>query len=154
MVWRSWGNLAGGRLRVIKAAGIDEELFTFSGPARVVESQEAAVETILEGIIQPGEVLWCATRVLPVGPAGAGDAVSQIVPEGRRAGQGGALITDGRFSGGTSGLHRPRLTRGLAGGVIGLVEDGDLIEIDVHGRRLNLAVADDVLAERRAKMDA
>ncbi|MEZ5381870.1 MAG: dihydroxy-acid dehydratase [Microthrixaceae bacterium] len=148
-----WGNLAEDGC-VIKAAGIDEELFTFSGPARVVESQEEAVDTILEGVIQPGDVLVVRYE----GPAGGPGMQEMLYPtaflKGAGLGKDCALITDGRFSGGTSGLSIGHVSpEAASGGTIGLVEDGDLIEIDVHGRKLNLAVPDEVLAERRAKMD-
>jgi dihydroxy-acid dehydratase len=121
----------------------------------VVESQEEAVDTILEGVIQPGDVLVVRYE----GPAGGPGMQEMLYPtaflKGAGLGKECALITDGRFSGGTSGLSIGHVSpEAASGGTIGLVEDGDLIEIDVHNRRLNLAVSDDVLAERRAKMDA
>jgi dihydroxy-acid dehydratase len=140
---------------VIKAAGIDESLWTFRGPARVVESQEDAVEVILGGVIQPGDVLIVRYE----GPAGGPGMQEMLYPtaflKGAGLGQVCALVTDGRFSGGTSGLAIGHVSpEAAAGGVIGLVEDGDVVEIDVHARRLHLDVPDEVLAERRVKMEA
>jgi dihydroxy-acid dehydratase len=140
---------------VIKSAGIDEELFSFRGPARVVESQEAAVELILGEHVNPGDVIVIRYE----GPAGGPGMQEMLYPtsflKGAGLGKLCALITDGRFSGGTSGLSIGHVSpEAAAGGLIGLVEEGDLISIDVHGRRLHLDVPDEVLAERRQKMDA
>ena len=140
---------------VIKAAGIDEELFTFSGPARVVESQEAAVDFILEERVKPGDVIVVRYE----GPAGGPGMQEMLYPtaflKGAGLGAQCALITDGRFSGGTSGLSIGHVSPEAAtGGAIGLVEDGDIINIDVHGRSIHLDVSDEVLAERRAKMES
>jgi dihydroxy-acid dehydratase len=148
------GNLAE-RGAVIKSAGIDESLFTFQGPARVVESQEQAVSVILNKEIQPGDVLVVRYE----GPAGGPGMQEMLHPtaflKGSGLGKVCALITDGRFSGGSSGLSVGHISPEAAGGgTIGLVEDGDQILIDVHTRALRLLVDDDVLAERRAKMDA
>jgi len=148
------GNLAENG-SVIKAAGIDEELFRFQGPARVVESQEQAVSVILGKQIQPGDVLVVRYE----GPAGGPGMQEMLHPtaflKGAGLGQKCALITDGRFSGGTSGLSIGHISPEAAGGgTIGLVEDGDQILIDVHARKLELLVAPEVLAERRAKMEA
>ncbi|MEU5696594.1 dihydroxy-acid dehydratase [Actinosynnema sp. NPDC020468] len=148
------GNLAE-RGAVIKAAGIDEDLWHFEGPARVVESQEEAVSVILKKEIQPGDVLVVRYE----GPAGGPGMQEMLHPtaflKGAGLGKKCALITDGRFSGGTSGLSIGHVSPEAAGGgVIGLVEDGDKIVIDIHTRRLDLLVSDEVLAERRAKMDA
>ncbi|MFD0206057.1 MULTISPECIES: dihydroxy-acid dehydratase [Saccharothrix] len=148
------GNLAE-RGAVIKAAGIDEELWRFEGPARVVESQEEAVSMILKKEIQPGDVLVVRYE----GPAGGPGMQEMLHPtaflKGAGLGKKCALITDGRFSGGTSGLSIGHVSPEAAGGgVIGLVQDGDRILIDVHERRLELLVDEGVLAERRAKMEA
>ncbi|MFL6141732.1 MAG: dihydroxy-acid dehydratase [Labedaea sp.] len=148
------GNLAENGA-VIKAAGIDEELFRFQGPARVVESQEQAVSVILGKQIQPGEVLVVRYE----GPAGGPGMQEMLHPtaflKGAGLGKKCALVTDGRFSGGTSGLSIGHVAPEAAGGgTIGLVQDGDQILIDVHARRLELLVEPDVLAERRAKMEA
>jgi dihydroxy-acid dehydratase len=148
------GNLAENGA-VIKAAGVDEELFTFQGPARVVESQEQAVSVILGRQVQPGEVIVVRYE----GPAGGPGMQEMLHPtaflKGAGLGKVCALITDGRFSGGTSGLSIGHVSPEAAGGgTIGLVEDGDQILIDVHARKLELLVDPEVLAERRAKMDA
>jgi dihydroxy-acid dehydratase len=148
------GNLAE-RGAVIKAAGIDEELWQFEGPARVVESQEEAVSVILKKEIQAGDVLVVRYE----GPAGGPGMQEMLHPtaflKGSGLGKKCALITDGRFSGGSSGLSIGHVSPEAAGGgVIGLVQDGDRIRIDVHQRKLDLLVSDEVLAERRAKMEA
>ena len=140
---------------VIKSAGIDESLWSFRGPARVLESQEAAVEAILGKVVQAGDVVVIRYE----GPRGGPGMQEMLYPtaflKGEGLGQACALITDGRFSGGTSGLSVGHISPEAAGGgLIGLVEDGDMIEIDIHGRRLHLDVPDEVLAERRSKMDA
>jgi dihydroxy-acid dehydratase len=148
------GNLAENGA-VIKAAGIDEELFRFQGPARVVESQEQAVSVILGKQIQPGDVLVVRYE----GPAGGPGMQEMLHPtaflKGAGLGKKCALVTDGRFSGGTSGLSIGHVAPEAAGGgTIGLVQDGDQILIDVHERTLELLVEPEVLAERRAKMEA
>ena len=148
------GNLAENGA-VIKAAGIEEELFRFEGPARVVESQEQAVSAILGKEIQPGEVLVVRYE----GPAGGPGMQEMLHPtaflKGAGLGKKCALITDGRFSGGTSGLSIGHISPEAAGGgTIGLVENGDRILIDVHERRLELLVSPEVMADRRAKMES
>ncbi|RJQ81036.1 dihydroxy-acid dehydratase [Pseudonocardiaceae bacterium YIM PH 21723] len=140
---------------IIKSAGIDEELFRFQGPARVVESQEEAVSVILGKKVQPGEVIVVRYE----GPAGGPGMQEMLHPtaflKGAGLGKKCALITDGRFSGGTSGLSIGHVSpEAAAGGTIGLVQDGDQILIDIPNRTLALLVDEDVLAERRAKMDA
>jgi dihydroxy-acid dehydratase len=140
---------------VIKTAGIPEELWHFSGPARVVESQEEAVSVILTKQIQPGDVLVVRYE----GPAGGPGMQEMLHPtaflKGAGLGKVCALITDGRFSGGSSGISVGHISPEAAdGGVIGLIEDGDPILIDVRSRTLSVEVPDEVLAERRAKMDA
>jgi len=149
-----FGNLAEDGA-VIKTAGIDEELWHFQGPARVVESQEQAVSVILNREVQPGEVLVVRYE----GPAGGPGMQEMLHPtaflKGAGLGRVCALITDGRFSGGSSGISVGHISpEAAAGGVIGLVEDGDQILIDVRERRLELLVDEAVLAERRAKMEA
>ncbi|WJY89595.1 dihydroxy-acid dehydratase [Corynebacterium confusum] len=136
---------------IIKAAGVEEELWTFSGPARVVESQEQAVSAILNNEVQAGEVLVIRYE----GPSGGPGMQEMLHPtsflKGAGLGKKCALITDGRFSGGTSGLSIGHISPEAAhGGLIGLIENGDTIQIDVRSRRLELAVADDELARRRA----
>jgi len=140
---------------VIKTAGIPEELWRFSGPARVVESQEEAVSVILTKQIRPGEVLVVRYE----GPAGGPGMQEMLHPtaflKGAGLGAKCALITDGRFSGGTSGISVGHVSPEAAhGGVIGLVQDGDTILVDVATRTLSLEVPEEVLTERRAKMDA
>ncbi len=140
---------------VIKTAGIPEELWNFVGPARVVESQEEAVSVILTKQVQAGEVLVVRYE----GPAGGPGMQEMLHPtaflKGTGLGKLCALITDGRFSGGSSGISVGHIApEAAAGGAIGLIEDGDTVLIDVRSRTLQLQVDDDVLAERRAKMDA
>ena len=140
---------------VIKSAGVSEELFTFSGPALVVESQDEAVDLILGGKVTPGDVIVIRYE----GPAGGPGMQEMLHPtaflKGAGLGEQCALITDGRFSGGTSGLCIGHISpEAAAGGTIALIENGDRIEIDIHERRLHLDVPDEVLAERRAAMVA
>ncbi|HEY3748310.1 MAG TPA: dihydroxy-acid dehydratase [Pseudonocardiaceae bacterium] len=140
---------------IIKAAGVDEDLWKFTGPARVVESQEQAVSAILGKQVQPGEVVVIRYE----GPSGGPGMQEMLHPtaflKGAGLGKKCALITDGRFSGGTSGLSVGHISpEAAAGGAIALIQDGDQIMIDVHERKLELLVDPAVLAERRAKMDA
>ena len=140
---------------VIKTAGIDEDLWTFRGPALVVESQEAAVDAILSKRIKEGDVIVVRYE----GPAGGPGMQEMLHPtaflKGTGMGKKCALITDGRFSGGSSGISVGHISPEAAqGGLIGLVEDGDEILIDVRTRTLSLEVDDTTLAERRAKMEA
>jgi dihydroxy-acid dehydratase len=147
-----YGNLAGDGA-VIKTAGIDPSLFHFTGTAIVLESQEAAVEAILSKRVQPGHVVVIRYE----GPAGGPGMQEMLHPtsflKGLGLGKVCALVTDGRFSGGSSGISVGHVSpEASAGGLIGLVEDGDEIEIDVDNRLLRLNVPDDVLADRQAKM--
>ena len=140
---------------VLKTAGIDEDLWHFEGPARVVESQEEAVQVILSKTIQAGEVLVVRYE----GPSGGPGMQEMLHPtafmKGTGMGKKCALVTDGRFSGGSSGLSIGHVSpEAAAGGDIALVEDGDPILVDVRTRRLEILVDDEVLAERRAKMEA
>ncbi|MEV6065549.1 dihydroxy-acid dehydratase [Nocardia sp. NPDC052001] len=140
---------------ILKTAGIDEDLFTFEGPAVVVESQEDAVSKILNKEIKPGDVVVVRYE----GPAGGPGMQEMLHPtsflKGLGLGKVCALITDGRFSGGTSGLSIGHVSpEAASGGAIGLIENGDRIRIDVHTRALELLVPDEVLAERRVKMEA
>jgi dihydroxy-acid dehydratase len=149
-----YGNLAEDGA-VIKTAGVPDQLWHFEGPARVVESQEQAVSVILARQLQPGDVLVVRYE----GPAGGPGMQEMLHPtafiKGAGLGKACALVTDGRFSGGSSGVAVGHVSpEAAAGGVIGLVEDGDRIVIDVRQRLLRLLVDDQVLAERRAKMDA
>lgn len=148
------GNLAENGA-VIKAAGIDEELWHFEGKALVVESQEDAVRVILDKKVQPGDVIVVRYE----GPSGGPGMQEMLHPtaflKGSGLGKKCALITDGRFSGGSSGISVGHISPEAAhGGAIGLVRDGDPITIDVHNRRLTLDIFDEELAERRAEMEA
>ncbi|HEY0577491.1 MAG TPA: dihydroxy-acid dehydratase [Pseudonocardia sp.] len=149
-----YGNLAEDGA-VIKTAGIPDDLRRFEGPARVVESQEEAVSVILGKQIQPGDVLVVRYE----GPAGGPGMQEMLHPtaflKGAGLGKACALITDGRFSGGSSGISVGHISpEAAAGGTIGLVQDGDTIVLDVLTRTLELRVPAEVLAERRAKMEA
>jgi dihydroxy-acid dehydratase len=149
-----YGNLAPDGA-VIKTAGIPDDLRHFSGPARVVESQEEAVSVILGKQVQPGDVLVIRYE----GPSGGPGMQEMLHPtaflKGAGLGKACALITDGRFSGGSSGISVGHISpEAAAGGAIGLVQDGDPIVLDVLARTLQVAVSDEVLAERRAKMEA
>lgn len=140
---------------IIKAAGIDEAYWHFVGPARVVESQEEAVSVILKREIQPGEVLVVRYE----GPSGGPGMQEMLHPtaflKGAGLGTKCALVTDGRFSGGSSGLSIGHISPEAAhGGMIGLVKDGDIITIDVHTRELSVALTDAEIATRRARMEA
>ncbi|GFK18658.1 dihydroxy-acid dehydratase [Corynebacterium glutamicum] len=140
---------------VIKSAGIEEELWNFTGPARVVESQEEAVSVILTKTIQAGEVLVVRYE----GPSGGPGMQEMLHPtaflKGSGLGKKCALITDGRFSGGSSGLSIGHVSPEAAhGGVIGLIENGDIVSIDVHNRKLEVQISDEELQRRRDAMNA
>ena len=135
---------------IIKAAGIDPSLFHFEGRALVCESQDEAIERILDGTVQPGHVVVIRYE----GPSGGPGMQEMLYPtsfiKGRGLGREVALITDGRFSGGTSGISVGHISpEAAAGGLIALIEDGDRIVIDVHSRTLHLDVSEDILATRR-----
>src|SRR6056300_612989 len=140
---------------IVKTAGVDDSILKFSGPAYVVESQDDAVNDILTGKVKAGDVVIIRYE----GPRGGPGMQEMLYPtsylKSKGLGAACALVTDGRFSGGTSGLSIGHVSPEAAeGGTIGLVEHGDLIEIDIPNRSINLAVSDDVLAERRAKQDS
>lgn len=140
---------------ILKTAGVEEGLWEFSGPARVVDSQEQAVSMILAREVLEGEVIVIRYE----GPAGGPGMQEMLHPtsflKGAGLGKKCALITDGRFSGGTSGLSIGHISPEAAhGGLIGLVEDGDTIAISVANRSLSLEVDPEVLARRRAEMEA
>ncbi len=140
---------------IVKTAGVDEEILKFKGVARVFESQDAAVSAILTGKIVAGDVVVIRYE----GPKGGPGMQEMLYPtsylKSKGLGKACALITDGRFSGGTSGLSIGHVSPEAAeGGVIGLVEDGDAITIDIPERIIRLDVSDAVLAERRAAMQA
>jgi len=148
-----YGNLAPDGA-VVKTAGVDEELWRFRGPARVFESQEAAVDGILAKEVTAGDVVVIRYE----GPRGGPGMQEMLYPtsflKGRGLGKACALITDGRFSGGTSGLSIGHVSPEAAGGgLIALVEDGDEIVIDIPARTLTLNVPDEVLDARRVAQD-
>ena len=139
---------------IVKTAGVDESILKFSGPARVYESQDDAVAGILAGEVQPGEVVVIRYE----GPRGGPGMQEMLYPtsyiKSKGLGKACALVTDGRFSGGTSGLSIGHVSPEAAeGGAIGLVENGDTIEIDIPKRTIELAVSDEELAHRRARME-
>lgn len=143
------GNLAS-EGAIIKSAGISEDLFHFEGTAVVCESQEEAVQKVLDKTVKPGDIVVIQFE----GPQGGPGMQEMLYPtsflKGRGLGQVCALITDGRFSGGTSGISIGHISPEAAeGGVIGLVEDGDRIVIDVHRRELTLDVPDSEIERRR-----
>jgi dihydroxy-acid dehydratase len=148
-----YGNLAEHGC-IVKTAGVDESNLRFSGPARVFESQDAAVAAILGKQVKAGEVVLIRYE----GPRGGPGMQEMLYPtsylKSMGLGKACALVTDGRFSGGTSGLSIGHVSpEAAAGGLIGLVEDGDRIDIDIPARRIHLAVDEAELARRRAAMD-
>ena len=149
-----YGNLAENGC-IVKTAGVDQSILQFSGPARIFESQEAAVEAILADQIRPGDVVVIRYE----GPKGGPGMQEMLYPtsylKSKGLGKACALITDGRFSGGTSGLSIGHVSPEAAGkGNIALVEEGDTIEIDIPNRTIRIAVNDDELARRRQAMEA
>ena len=148
-----YGNLAEDGC-IVKTAGVDASILTFSGTAHVFESQDASVEAILNGRVKAGEVVLIRYE----GPRGGPGMQEMLYPtsylKSKGLGKACALVTDGRFSGGSSGLSIGHVSPEAAeGGLIGLVEQGDRIEIDIPNRRIHLAVDEAVLAERRAVRD-
>jgi len=140
---------------VVKTAGVDPSIWTFSGPAVVCESQDEAVEKILNKQVKEGDVVVIRYE----GPKGGPGMQEMLYPtsflKGRGLGKACALITDGRFSGGTSGLSIGHVSpEAASGGMIALVEDGDTISIDIPTRELTLNVSDEVLAQRRERLIA
>ena len=140
---------------IVKTAGVDESIWKFSGKARVYESQDDAVAAILGGDVVAGDVVIVRYE----GPKGGPGMQEMLYPtsylKSRGLGKDCALLTDGRFSGGTSGLSIGHASPEAAdGGAIGLVENGDTIEIDIPNRRIHLAISDAELSARRAAMDA
>ncbi|EFP57673.1 dihydroxy-acid dehydratase [Dermacoccus nishinomiyaensis] len=139
---------------IVKTAGVPEHQWNFSGPAKVAESQEQAVEMILKGEIDAGDVVVVRYE----GPKGGPGMQEMLYPTSYLKGVGlgpkCALITDGRFSGGSSGLSVGHVSpEAAAGGAIGLVKNGDVIEFDIPNRRVNLLVDDAELVRRRAEQD-
>lgn len=140
---------------IVKTAGVDASILKFNGPARIFESQEAAVDAILGDKIQAGDVVVIRYE----GPRGGPGMQEMLYPtsylKSKGLGKACALITDGRFSGGTSGLSIGHVSPEAAeGGLIGLVEEGDPIEIDIPNRKIHLNVSDEILAARRTAMQA
>ncbi len=140
---------------IVKTAGVDESIWKFTGKARVFESQDDAVEGILGEVVQAGDVVIIRYE----GPKGGPGMQEMLYPtsylKSRGLGKACALLTDGRFSGGTSGLSIGHASPEAAcGGAIALVEDGDTIEIDIPNRRIHLAISDEQMAARRAAMEA
>ncbi len=140
---------------VVKTAGVDESLLTFSGPAVVVESQEEAVDAILAGRVKAGDVVVVRYE----GPRGGPGMQEMLYPtsyiNGRGLGKSCALVTDGRFSGGTLGLSVGHVSpEAAAGGTIALVENGDTIVFDIPKRSIRVDVPESVLAERRSRLEA
>src|SRR5690606_13102964 len=130
-------------------------ILVFSGPARVFESQDAAVSAILTSKIREGDVVVIRYE----GPKGGPGMQEMLYPtsylKSKGLGKACALLTDGRFSGGTSGLSIGHVSpEAAAGGAIGLVREGDMIDIDIPGRKISLRVSDAELAARRAEQDA
>ena len=139
---------------IVKTAGVDESILKFSGPARVYESQDAAVKAILGNEVKAGDVVVIRYE----GPRGGPGMQEMLYPtsylKSKGLGKACALVTDGRFSGGTSGLSIGHVSPEAAeGGAIGLVRDGDMIEIDIPNRTISLVVSDAEMASRRAAQD-
>jgi dihydroxy-acid dehydratase len=138
---------------IVKTAGVDASILKFAGPARIFESQDAAVEGILTNRVHAGDIVVIRYE----GPRGGPGMQEMLYPtsylKSKGLGKSCALITDGRFSGGTSGLSIGHVSPEAAeGGLIGLVEEGDRIEIDIPQRSINLVVDEAVLARRREAM--
>ncbi|ALN71413.1 MULTISPECIES: dihydroxy-acid dehydratase [unclassified Aureimonas] len=149
-----YGNLAEDGC-IVKTAGVDESILKFTGRARVFESQDASVKAILSGQIEPGDVVLIRYE----GPRGGPGMQEMLYPtsylKSKGLGKACALVTDGRFSGGSSGLSIGHVSPEAAeGGLIALAAEGDRIEIDIPNRSIHLAVDDAELARRRAEMEA
>jgi dihydroxy-acid dehydratase len=149
-----YGNLAEDGC-IVKTAGVDESILKFTGRARVFESQDASVKAILSGQVEPGDVVLIRYE----GPRGGPGMQEMLYPtsylKSKGLGKACALVTDGRFSGGSSGLSIGHVSPEAAeGGLIALAEEGDRIEIDIPNRTIHLAVDDAELARRRAEMEA
>ncbi len=140
---------------IVKTAGVDESIYQFSGKAKVYHSQDDAVEAIIGGKIKPGDVIIIRYE----GPKGGPGMQEMLYPtsyiNSMHLGKECALITDGRFSGGTAGLSIGHVSpEAASGGAIALIENGDTIDIDIPARSINLKVSDDELAERRSKEES
>lgn len=144
-----YGNIAADGC-IVKTAGVDESILKFRGPARVFESQEEACDGILGGAVQAGDVVVISYE----GPKGGPGMQEMLYPtsyiKSRHLGKECALITDGRFSGGTSGLSIGHISpEAASGGNVGLLRDGDMISIDIRSRSINAEVSDEEFAARR-----
>jgi dihydroxy-acid dehydratase len=140
---------------VVKTAGVDESIWKFAGPAKVFNSQDDACKGILNGSVVSGDVVVITHE----GPKGGPGMQEMLYPtsyiKSRHLGKECALITDGRFSGGTSGLSIGHISpEAASGGNIGLVRDGDIIEIDIPARKISVRLSDAELAERRKAEEA
>jgi dihydroxy-acid dehydratase len=140
---------------VVKTAGVDESIWKFAGPAKVFNSQDDACKGILNGSVISGDVVVITHE----GPKGGPGMQEMLYPtsyiKSRHLGKECALITDGRFSGGTSGLSIGHISpEAASGGNIGLVRDGDIIEIDIPARKISVRLSDAELAERRKAEEA
>ena len=140
---------------IVKTAGVDESILKFTGPAVVYESQDAAVKGILANEVKAGDVVVIRYE----GPKGGPGMQEMLYPtsylKSKGLGKSCALLTDGRFSGGTSGLSIGHASPEAAtGGAIGLVRQGDIIEIDIPNRTINLMISNEELEARRKEQDA
>ncbi len=140
---------------IVKTAGVDESIWVMEGPARIFESQEAACIGILGNTLKPGDVVVIRYE----GPRGGPGMQEMLYPtsyiKSKQLGSKCALLTDGRFSGGTSGLSIGHVSPEAAeGGEIALIEEGDMIRIDIPNRSINVLVSDEELAARRKRMEA
>ncbi|MFS8180818.1 dihydroxy-acid dehydratase [Pseudovibrio denitrificans] len=149
-----FGNLAEDGC-IVKTAGVDESILKFSGPARIFESQDTAVSAILTGKVKEGDIVLIRYE----GPRGGPGMQEMLYPtsylKSKGLGKACALVTDGRFSGGSSGLSIGHVSPEAAeGGNIGLLEEGDMIDIDIPNRKIEMRVSDEELASRRAAMEA
>ncbi|MBS0251247.1 MAG: dihydroxy-acid dehydratase [Proteobacteria bacterium] len=148
-----FGNLAEDGC-IVKTAGVDDSILKFKGRARVFESQDAAVSDILGGRVKPGDIVLIRYE----GPRGGPGMQEMLYPtsylKSKGLGKDCALVTDGRFSGGSSGLSIGHVSpEAAAGGAIALVQEGDEIEIDIPERRIHLAISDEEMAKRRATQE-
>ncbi len=139
---------------VVKTSGVDESVHKFSGPAHICESQDQAVDDILNDRVKSGDVVVIRYE----GPRGGPGMQEMLYPtsylKSKGLGKACALITDGRFSGGTSGLSIGHVSpEAAAGGAIGLIKQGDIIEIDIPGRRIDVVLSEEDLAKRRVEQD-
>jgi dihydroxy-acid dehydratase len=140
---------------VVKTSGVDESILVFEGPAHICESQEGAVSDVLEGRVKSGDVVIIRYE----GPRGGPGMQEMLYPtsylKSKGLGKECALLTDGRFSGGTSGLSIGHASpEAAAGGNIGLVEQGDIIRIDIPNRTIDVKLSNEELSSRRAAMEA